>query len=328
MDYVLPKIRYNQNNLKQWARSGYFDWYISAHTHSGENIQHKDFLEVNIGSLVDAPIEYMTLVGNNSDNNNPVEIHHNFLTQPETKQMKKRLSKLIDCPWSDKSNLCSDKEMKKMKIFQNRSFREFREFTKSLHKNSRKGQKYSLLQEIEIYLQILAMRQELFNEKNEKDIIPICYRIYPPACKQKEGNDVKCLSKAQLEKTCMTENDNIYTNRRTIKSFSDIENNLKSNKSNLQDAIKKNEYYDVRIIEASRLLDAIDEFIDKNTIIISDSDYTHMKACLSIVASELKETKYCNENVGYQHIKKMNMNKEANQPVHRIAIPLALHGNR
>ncbi len=278
----------SQYKLKQWAKYGYFDTYISAHTHSGENIKHEDFLEINIGSLVDAPIEYMTFVENNAVNKNPVDIHHNFLTQRTTDQMQKRLSNLIDFSWSDKSCLCSDKEMSNMEFFKNKSFRKF---TEGLHTNSRKGQKNSLLQEIEIYLQIIKMREDLFKINNESDIIPICYRTYPSECKENEGKLFKCLKKSELDKICMTTNDNKYANKRIIKSFLDIEQDLKKNKDNLQDAIKTNSHSNKRIIEASRLLDAIDRFIDKNITIIADFDYTHMKACLSIVASELKETK-------------------------------------
>ena len=86
--------------LRNWSNKGLFDRYYSAHTHKGFSAKHQtnedasaSFVEVNVGSLVDKPSEYVSLTSTVDNQGNVVT---SCLRRPLTRRLLKSSNAVKD----------------------------------------------------------------------------------------------------------------------------------------------------------------------------------------------------------------------------------------
>nr|VFJ92623.1 MAG: Calcineurin-like phosphoesterase [Candidatus Kentron sp. H]VFK00339.1 MAG: Calcineurin-like phosphoesterase [Candidatus Kentron sp. H] len=236
--------------MNGWAEKGFFGTYASAHTHEGKNMPHKKFLEINIGSLIDDPVEYAVLEKLSNDSESQFDIRR--------------------VPLKSK-DVCDPGLLKR-----HGSDESIYELAERLHKGSRKGKRRSLAQEAETYIALINLGVFKFKEKPT----PVCYRQYTWKCDEKKEGEGECAGKNALE-NCGESDLNSFKNLKILRNEDDIKMRL----INLIPKLKKHRGRYLYEIEGSRLLAAVREYFARNE---KTEEGQRIKACLSIIGSEIK----------------------------------------
>jgi len=261
----------DKKTLEKWAEERLFSLYVSAHTHAGETNDYAGFREVNIGSLVDAPVEYGILVAHTVGGRDGVSIHNVFLTEPSPTRLRSLSPEAV----VSLEAVCD----KQIILRSAQGEQSLGDVASVLHKDSRKGKARSLRKEAETYRYLI----ETGVIDIDNSFVPVCYRKFHYKCDMQEGvqENGQCATASDVE-SCPSTNSR-FLNLKVLVSKQSVLSALDLLITNLG----MKEGRELYQIEGSRLLDAVARYVKINENRTDDRE--RVKGCLSIIGSELKE---------------------------------------